>query len=48
MRFKIEIRDYEPGETPPILTTATIEEAVQNLIDSESADGIVIVTEEEE
>lgn len=47
MKFKIEIRDYEAGEAPSRLTTDAIERAVQEILDSESADGIVIVEKED-
>lgn len=43
MKFTVEVRDYEPGEDPPILTAVAVEEAVRQLLDSESGDGIVIV-----
>lgn len=43
--FTVEVRDYEAGETPLTLTTGQIEAQVQQLLDSEGADGAVIVEE---
>jgi hypothetical protein len=45
-RFNIEIRDYEQGEDPAVLTADAVESAVRQLLDSEGGDGIVIVSEE--